>query len=62
MLAVNHFCNPRFGFVVNARNNLILTGILEGAVYIYCSGSCQGCQEAALRADVIAFVFEQAAP
>ena len=29
MLAVNDFYNRRFGFVVNARNNLILTGILE---------------------------------
>ncbi len=33
-----------------------------GAVYIFCSGSCQGSQEAALRTDVVAFAFEHATP
>ncbi len=28
-IAVNCFRNPGFGFIVSARNNLILTGILE---------------------------------
>src|SRR5208337_2814659 len=34
----------------------------KGAVYICCCGSCQSRQEAALRADVIAFALEHAAP
>ena len=51
-----------FRHAYRALAHLVVFEVLKGAVYICCSISCQGSQEAALRTDVIAFPFEHAAP